>query len=101
MAHRRSSARAAPDLIPKLARRADRLGEMLGEEHDLVVLAERVRAEGHGCGRGTRRALLKLIDRRRKRLRRRALRDGARLYGRRPRKLLRRLRRAHALEARL
>jgi hypothetical protein len=101
MARRRTSARAAPDLIPKLARRADRLGEMLGEEHDLVVLAERVRAEGHGCGRGTRRALLKLIGRRRKRLRRRALRDGARLYGRRPKKLLRRLRRAYALEARL
>ena len=100
-AGRRSSKRNAPDLIPKLARRADRLGEMLGEEHDLVVLAERVRAEGHGCGRGTRRALLKLIDRRRKRLRRRALQDGARLYGRRPKQLLRRVRRAHALEARL
>ena len=99
-AGRRSSTRTAPELIPKLARRADRLGEMLGEEHDLVLLAERVRAEGHGCGRGTRRALLKLIDRRRKRLRRRALQDGAGLYGRTAKKLLRRVRRAYALEAR-
>ena len=29
--------------IAKVARRADRLGEVLGEEHDLMLLAERVR----------------------------------------------------------
>ena len=73
---------------------------MLGEEHDLFVLDQRVRAGGD-CGPGTRRALLKLIDRRRERLRTRALRDGARLYGRRPKKLLGRLRRAYAREARM
>jgi CHAD domain-containing protein len=100
-AGRRASQRSAPGLLPMIARRADRLGERLGEEHDLVLLAERVRAEGHGCGRGTRRALLKRIDRRRKRLRRRALQDGARLYGGAPKKLVRRVRRAYAREARL
>jgi CHAD domain-containing protein len=97
---KRSSKRSG-DLIPKLARRADALGEMLGEEHDLFLLAERVREGGTGCGRRTRRSLLKLIERRRKRLTRQALRDGARLYGRPPKKLIRRLRRAYAREARM
>ena len=97
---RKRSGRRKRELIPGLARRADALGEMLGEEHDLFVLDQRVRAGGD-CGPGTRRALLKLIDRRRERLRTRALRDGARLYGRRPKKLLGRLRRAYAREARM
>lgn len=86
------------DDIRRLARRADRLGEMLGEEHDLFVLAQRVRQEG--CGRGTKRRLLKLINRRRKRLRRRALRAGARLYGPGPKRLVGNVRRAYALQAR-
>jgi CHAD domain-containing protein len=85
------------DPILRLARRADRLGERLGEEHDLFVLAQRVREEG--CGRRTRRTLLKLINSRRKRLRRRALRDGERLYARRPRRALERMRRAFARQA--
>jgi CHAD domain-containing protein len=87
-------------VIPKLAARADRLGERLGEEHDLVVLAQRVREEDKNCPSGTRRALLRVIDRRRKRLRARALRDGARLYGPRPKKFVRRVARAFAREAR-
>jgi CHAD domain len=85
-----------------LARRADELGELLGDEHDLVLLAARVRAEPGGAdkaeriGRGTRRALLRLIARRRKRLRRQALRDGRRLYRRTPKEFLRRVRSDHA-----
>ncbi len=58
---RKRAARRKRDLIPRLARRADALGELLGEEHDLFLLAQRVRAGGGGCGRGTRRTLLKLI----------------------------------------
>jgi CHAD domain-containing protein len=99
-ARKRSSERTG-DLIPRLARRADALGETLGEEHDLFLLAERVREERTACGRGTRRALLKLIARRRKRLTALALRDGARLYGRAPKKLIRRVRRAYARESRM
>jgi hypothetical protein len=98
---RKRSSERTGDLMPKLARRADALGEMLGEEHELFLLAERVREGGTGCGRRTRRALLKLIERRRTRLTRRALQDGARLYGRPPKKLLRRVRRAYAREARM
>ena len=73
--------------LRKLARRADGLGEMLGEEHDLAVLAARVR-RSHGkdavepkLGRGTRRALLKAIAKRRRKLQRRALKQGRTLYG--------------------
>jgi CHAD domain-containing protein len=95
------SSGGAQGAIPKIARRADRLGELIGEEHDLIVLAQRVRAEGNDCPRATRRALLKLIDRRRERMRQRALRDGAKLYGPPPKKLVRRIRRAYAREARM
>jgi CHAD domain-containing protein len=82
----------------RIARRADRLGEMLGEEHDLALLERRVRKRSRqfASERKTRKRLLRLIARRRKRLRRRALRDGERLYRRKPRRLVRRLKRIHA-----
>jgi CHAD domain-containing protein len=77
-----------------VARRADRLGEMLGEEHDLALLARGVRRrKGLFAGeRRTRKRLLKSIARRRKKLRRRALREGERLYRRKPPRFVRRLR---------
>jgi len=77
-------------------RRADELGELLGEEHDLVLLDARVRAQGNLRGTRTRKILLKLISRRRKHLRRLALREGRSLYGRRPKRFLARVRAAHA-----
>jgi CHAD domain-containing protein len=94
--------------VRKLARRADGLGELLGEEHDLAVFAERLRAGARGkrrsrsasvarargesprtwrTGRRTRRTLLSLIAKRRRKLRRQALRQGQRLYRERPGKL--------------
>jgi CHAD domain-containing protein len=92
--------------LRRVGRRADELGELLGEEHDLAVLAELIRAQGKRKGKGkargkrvgraTRRRLLKLIARRRKRLRKRALRDGERLYGRPAKKFVRRVRKARA-----
>jgi CHAD domain-containing protein len=84
-----------------LARRADELGELLGEEHDLAVLEDYVRTLAAArsptprVGAATRRRILKLITARRRRLRRRALRDGKRLYGRRPKRLASRLAAAH------
>jgi CHAD domain-containing protein len=104
---RRSKKDAAASSIHRLARRADRLGEALGEEHDLAVLAQRIGARGErggshapglgsaALGRRNRRTVLKLIARRRRKLRSRTLRDGARIYRRRPKKFLRRLRRAY------
>ncbi len=86
--------------LRRVARRADGLGELLGEEHDLAMLAERVRAadEPFAHAAGARKTLLKVIARRRRRLRKRALRTGGRLYARRPRKFVRRARRAYAAQ---
>ncbi len=105
---RRAAERAAAKRIRKLARSADVLGEALGEEHDLAVLAARIgtlrahrpgaQAAGSGqarLGRRNRRTLLKLIARRRSKLRAQTLREGARLYGRRPKRFVRRVRRAY------
>jgi CHAD domain len=80
--------------VRKLTRRAKRLGELLGEEHDLALLAERIRAQRH-CfdgDRAARKTLLKLIDRRRRKLREQALADGRRLYRRAPPRFTRRMR---------
>jgi CHAD domain-containing protein len=80
-----------------LARRADALGEVLGEDHDLAVLADWVRTHAkHGprsqrVGRRTRKLLLKLIAKRRRKLRKRALSEGRRLYRRSPNKFARKL----------
>jgi hypothetical protein len=99
----RKRANANSEFIGELAKRADELGELLGEEHDLAVLAERVRSEAKAThasgapGPGTRRALLGLIAKRRRRLRKRALRDGRRLYARKPKRFVRRMRAAATL----
>jgi CHAD domain-containing protein len=84
----------------RLAHRADKLAELLGEEHDLAVLASLLPAPGRAPfkgkrGRRARKVLLARIARRRRRLRKRALREGERLYGRRPKKFVRRIRRVH------
>jgi CHAD domain-containing protein len=89
-----------------LAHRADALGELLGEEHDLALLAALLPAPGRAPfkgkrGKQARKALLKQIARRRRRLRKRALSDGKRLYRRSPKKFARWARRAHARATRL
>ena len=77
----------------KATRRADRLGDLLGEEHDLWMLS--VYAEEHlDAFSGDSRArddLLELIERRRRRLHKRALELGARLYKRSPARFTKRL----------
>jgi CHAD domain-containing protein len=81
---------AASRRVAKLARRADALGELLGEEHDLLLLSERVRAHKPlKRRRRTRKLLLRAIARRRAKLRKRALREGRRLYERKPRRFVR------------
>jgi CHAD domain-containing protein len=84
--------------LADLATDADELGELLGEEHDLAVLGEWISDNGAsaGAGRSTRRALRKLIRRRRAKLRRRALRRGKSLYELGPRKFIARVARAQA-----
>ena len=89
-----------------LARRADALGELLGEEHDLALLTALLPAPGRAPFKGkrnkqARKALVRQIARRRRRLRKRALREGERLYRRRPKRFARGVRRAHARAARI
>jgi CHAD domain-containing protein len=91
--------------IRRVARRADELGELLGAEHDLAVLAARVRSQADTAsmpvvGRGTRRVLLGLIAKRRRRLRKQALREGKRLYRRGPKRFAARVRSASAAASR-
>ncbi|MGA9876646.1 MAG: CHAD domain-containing protein [Solirubrobacteraceae bacterium] len=77
----------------RATRRADRLGDLLGEEHDLWMLAIYVEQHPHALGddEDAERALSKQIRRRRQRLRKRALRAGARLYKRKPGAFTRRM----------
>jgi CHAD domain-containing protein len=102
-ARKQAKARAEAALIHELAERADDLGEVLGEEHDLAVLAERVHVEANAGrasgapGRGARKAILRAIAQRRKRLRKKALREGKRIYSRKPKRFIRRVRAAAAL----
>jgi CHAD domain-containing protein len=84
-----------------LAHRADTLGEILGEDHDLALLAALLPPSGRAPfkgkrGKRARKALLEQIARRRRRLRKRALGEGAHLYRRKPKRFIRRARRAHA-----
>ncbi len=84
---------AARKRITTLAHRADGLGELLGEEHDLVVLAELAGSDKplkrHPRAR---KQLLRAIARRRARLRKRALREGKRLYEPKPKRFVGRVR---------
>ena len=104
---RGDGARSRDARLRKLARGADELGELLGEEHDLAVFAERLRAGARSehqrtwrTGRRTREQLLALIAKRRRVLRKRALQKGKRLYEARPGSFTRRIRAAHARGAR-
>ncbi len=83
--------------VRRLARSADELGELLGEEHDLAMFGAWLSENGRaaGVGRANRRRLRKEIVRGRRKLRRRALRESRRLYSRKPRAFMRRVARAY------
>jgi CHAD domain-containing protein len=78
--------------------RANRLGDLLGSEHDLWMLCAYVEEhpEPFAEDDATRTELLKRIEQRRRRLRKRALVLGASLYKRKPDKFTRRIARALA-----
>ncbi|HEX5224674.1 MAG TPA: CHAD domain-containing protein, partial [Solirubrobacteraceae bacterium] len=84
--------------LARVAARADELGELLGEDHDLALLAMTLkeRSTRKATGRRTRRRVRKRIAQRRRKLRRRALRRGARLYRRPPRRFIGALRAGRA-----
>ncbi len=91
-----------PERLANVLAKTDRLGEMLGDEHDVSVIE--AFAGGHPelfADRAEQKALLKLVRRRRARLRRRALRLGRKLYAPRPRRFTAPLaRRATAIASR-
>lgn len=74
-------------------RRAERLGDLLGEEHDLWLLCAYVEQHPDAFGGDTaaHEKLMKLTERQRKRLRKRALKLGKRLYERKPDDFARRI----------
>jgi hypothetical protein len=78
--------------LRKVAKRADRLGETIGEEHDLWLLAQCLR-RNRKCFKGDRAArkqLRELIAQRRRRLRKRAFKLGEELYRQPPKRFVRR-----------
>lgn len=94
----RKDARRQSDLdrVRAVARRADRLAELLGQEHDLATLSQRIR-EHRDLFKGekrTRKALQQLIKKRRKRLRHKALKLGRKLYSESPDNFVRSIGRA-------
>jgi CHAD domain-containing protein len=86
---------AAGKRMKKVRRQAHRLSDLLGDDHDLAVLAQRANADPHLFGEGELELLSALVERRREALKPRALSSGARLYRRTPRKLRRRLSLSH------
>jgi CHAD domain-containing protein len=76
-----------PERLGELADEADRMGELLGDDHDLTVLRQPLGGEPAGDGE----TLLALIDRRRAELQGEALLLGGRFFQDRPRAFARRL----------
>jgi CHAD domain-containing protein len=81
----------SPKRISKLRRRAHKLADVLGSEHDLTVLLERAERTPVAFAPGELKLLRAHAGRHRQALRREALTRAAKLYRRKPRKLARRL----------
>ncbi|HKE40001.1 MAG TPA: CHAD domain-containing protein [Casimicrobiaceae bacterium] len=71
-----------------IGKRAHRLGDWLGEEHDLVLLSHELRADADRLSPSIQRALKSAIHHRRTRLQERAFRLGAKTYADRPKKAI-------------
>lgn len=81
-----------PDVVGGHAARLDELGELLGNDHDLFVLADTVREEPGACPNPTaRRLLVALIDQARVDLQEEALTLGTSLYSEKPKAFVTRI----------
>ena len=78
---------AAPRKLKKLGRRAHRLSDAVGEDHDLAVLLDAARQRPHTLASGELELLETLVGRRRAQLQGAALKRGRKVYARKPRKL--------------
>jgi CHAD domain-containing protein len=78
---------AAPKKLKRLARRAHRLAGLLGDDHDLAVLRDHVRAHPQCfADEADQEALLAVLHRRRAALQRRAVKLGRKVYSQRPKR---------------
>jgi CHAD domain-containing protein len=83
---------ADPEVLETAANRAHELSDVLGDHHDLAVLAEEVRSRGNVFDEGTQRAaLLSVIRRRQGELVANALERGEPLYSETPKAFSRRV----------
>jgi CHAD domain-containing protein len=81
-----------PERMEELANEADRMGELLGDDHDLAALRQMLTADPARFGDAAdREVLLALIDRRRAELEQEAFLLGRRFFGEKPREFARRL----------
>jgi CHAD domain-containing protein len=80
---------AAPKRLRKLGRKAHKLSDVLGDDHDLVTLLEAARERPAALTPVERELLEGLVDRRRSELRREGLKRAGKLYAARPRKVAR------------
>jgi CHAD domain-containing protein len=85
---------AAPKKVKKLAKRTHALADLLGDDHDLAELHLYVGQHRNGFDAAMAQlAFMAVIERRRKELQRRAFRLGPQLYGRRPKRFVKAVRR--------
>jgi CHAD domain-containing protein len=79
-----------PERIEELAAEADRMGDLLGDDHDLAVLRQMLTRDPGSFGDdGDRETLLALIDRRRAELEQEVMPLGDRFFQDRPRRFVR------------
>jgi CHAD domain-containing protein len=79
---------AAPKTLGPVTDGAHELSDVIGKDHDLALLAEGAAARPDRFGEGVAlEDLLDLIERRRRKLRRKALELGSRVYAKKPKKL--------------
>lgn len=82
----------------KISRRAHRLADRLGDDHDLAVLSEKLARSPYApTGSKTARRLRSVIARRRRKLQKRAFDLGRKLYAKKPKKFAARLMKRSAL----
>jgi CYTH domain-containing protein/CHAD domain-containing protein len=82
---------ATPKKTKKMAKRAHKLSDLIGEDHDLAVLQQTAERHHEHLSEPERGALRELVERRRTELQRRALPRAERLYRRKPRAAVRRV----------
>jgi CHAD domain-containing protein len=78
--------------VEAMSAKLHRLSDHLGDEHDLAVLSALAERNGRQMGRKADSALQKLIDKRRRKLRKRALAVGLPIYAEKPAQFEARLR---------